>query len=253
MEFTGDYHMHSKYSDGRATVSEMVNSARLKGLRSVAITDHGPHNVGTGVEKASTFLDIKKELRELSDEYSDINIFCGCEADITGLNGEIDVPQEISKHLDVFIVGLHPFARPNHLADLWALNGRNQAARISQGARRKVTNSNTKTLVLAMENNSINIISHPGLGMPIDVAEVASACVRNNVYYEINCGHSFPPLEDVLEAKRQGVEFIVDSDAHFVESVGRLDYGSRILEQAQIAPEQVINTALGGKALPWEK
>ncbi len=253
MEFSGDYHMHSKYSDGRATVSEMVNSARLKGLRSVAITDHGPNNVGTGVEKAATFLDIKKELARLNDEYSDINIFCGCEADITGLNGEIDVPREIYQELDVLIVGLHPFARPNRLADLWALNGRNQAARISRGARRKVSNSNTKTLILAMEKNPVNIISHPGLGMPIDVAEVAGACARNNVYYEINCGHSFPPLEDVLEAKRQGVEFIVDSDAHFVESVGRLDYGSRLLQQAQIPPEQVINTAAGGKGLPWEK
>lgn len=249
MNFSGDYHMHTTYSDGRANLKQMVDSARSKGLKAIAITDHGPRNTGTGVKNLETFLLIKKELDDLNDEYSDINLLCGCEANIVGLNGEIDVPPEIYQELDLLIVGLHPLARPEQLKDVWAINGRNQAARISRSARRKAISTNTKTLVAAMEKNPVDIISHPGLGMPIEVGEVARACVQHNVLYEINCGHHFPTLEDVLEAHRQGVDFIVDSDAHFTESVGKLEYGAGILEQAHIPATRVVNARVEGKGL----
>jgi len=253
VEFRGDFHMHSTYSDGRADITEMVEAARVKGLEAIAITDHGPNNVGSGVRRSQIFLKIKEELDILNDEYSDIKLFSGCEADIVGLNGEIDVPPVIYHELDLLIVGLHPLARPDDLRDLWALNGRNQAARVSKGARQKVINTNTKTLIAAMEKNPVDIISHPGLGMPINVGEVARACVKHEVFYEINCGHSFPALEDVLEAHAQGVDFIVDSDAHFTRSVGRLEYGSNLLERALVPEERVVNVCSEGKQLPWEK
>ncbi|HEX3015436.1 MAG TPA: PHP domain-containing protein [Desulfobacteria bacterium] len=252
MKFTGDYHMHSTYSDGRASLAEMVDSARRKGLKAAAITDHGPRNIRTGVRNAAQFLKIKAELQELNKEYPDIKLWAGCEADIVGLDGEIDVPPEICQALDLVIVGLHPFARPNKPADIWPLNGRNQAARISQSQRRKVINTNTKTLIAAMDKHPVDIISHPGLGMPIETREVARACVRNDVMFEINCGHHFPSLDAVLAAAQEGVQFIVDSDAHFIESVGKLTYGSGVLEQAGIPPERVANAWQEGKEVLWE-
>ena len=244
--------MHSKYSDGRATLKEMVNSARAKGLQAVAITDHGPRNVGTGVKNSETFLEIKKEIDGLAAEYLDIKLLCGCEADITGLNGEIDLPPAIYQSLDLLIVGLHPFARPDSIRDVWRFNLRNQVARISKGQKLKVRNNNTKTLVMAMEQHPIDIISHPGLGMPIDPGEVARACVKHSVLYEINCGHHFPEIGDVLEAAHQGVNFIVNSDAHFVESVGKLDYGKKVLAEAGLPLERVVNTWVEGQEEGWQ-
>ncbi|MDA8442388.1 MAG: PHP domain-containing protein [Peptococcaceae bacterium] len=253
MKFSGDYHMHSKYSDGRATVREMVQAGRREGLQAMAITDHGPHNVGFGIKNSAAFLDLKQELARMNDEYLDINLLVGCEADIVGMDGEIDVPEDIYRQLDLLIVGLHPLARPNNLVDLWPLNIRNQLARYSHSQRQKVIAGNTKTLIAAMEKHPVNIISHPGLGMPIEVAEVARACVRNNVFFEINTGHHFPSLEDVRTAYREGVDFIVDSDAHFVASVGQLDYGARVLERAGVPVERIANACGEGKTLPWEK
>lgn len=253
MKFSGDYHMHSTYSDGRFSVREMVNAGRQKGLKVMAITDHGPHNVGFGVKNAATFLEVKKELNRLGNEYEDIRLLCGCEADITGLDGEIDVPPDIYRQLDVLIVGLHPLARPEKLTDIWSLNVRNQCWRVSKGTRRKVTNSNTKTLLAAMDKQPIDIISHPGLGMPIDVPEVARACARHGTFYEINTGHSFPPVEDVRLALQEGPDFIVDSDAHFTASVGMLEYGSSVLEQAGVPLDRIANAWIEGKPALWEK
>ena len=62
MRFTGDYHTHSTYSDGRNTIVEMVDAARKKELGEIAITDHGPRNIGVGVKGPGTFLVIKDEI-----------------------------------------------------------------------------------------------------------------------------------------------------------------------------------------------
>jgi putative hydrolase len=253
LEFIGDFHMHSTYSDGRYSLEEMVVAGRKQGLKSMAITDHGPNNIRTGVKNPQTFLEIKEKLSEINQKYPDMQLLCGCEADIIGLNGEIDVPPEICEQLDILVVGLHPFARPGKISDAWSLNLRNQAARVSKGQREKVKNSNTKTLLAAMENQPIDTISHPGLGMPISVPEVARGCAKHQVLYEVNCGHTFPNLEDILAAAKEGVDFIVDSDAHFTDSVGKLDYGSNLLEQAGVPIERIANAHLEGKNYMWEK
>jgi histidinol phosphatase-like PHP family hydrolase len=39
---TSDYHMHSVYSDGDASIDAMARSASDKGLTQVTITDHMP-------------------------------------------------------------------------------------------------------------------------------------------------------------------------------------------------------------------
>ncbi len=253
MEFIGDFHMHSTYSDGRYSIEDMVEAGRKCGFLSMAITDHGPHNVGFGVKKAETFLEIKEKLALLNQNCADIQLLCGCEANIIGLEGEIDVPAAIYEQLDVLIVGLHPLARPEKLSQVWDLNLRNQAARFSRGQKNKVINTNTKTLLAAMDAHPISIISHPGLGMPIDVPEVARGCAKHNVLYEINCGHRFPSLDDILAAGKEGVNFIVDSDAHFTDSVGKLEYGSNLLQQAEVPLERIVNARLEGKDSPWEK
>ena len=42
MRLWGDYHTHTSYSHGRGTVGDMVLAAKDRGLKEVAITDHGP-------------------------------------------------------------------------------------------------------------------------------------------------------------------------------------------------------------------
>jgi putative hydrolase len=59
--------------------------------------------------------------------------------------------------------------------------------------------------------------------------------------WEINAGHKYPNYQQVLEAARCGVDFIVNSDAHFPESVGYLDYGAWVVEKCQIPLERVKN------------
>ncbi|MEW6663015.1 MAG: PHP domain-containing protein [Bacillota bacterium] len=239
MRFTGDYHMHTRYSDGRATMREMVEAARAKGLEEVAITDHGPHTIRIGVRQANTYLAIKSEAKLLNKELDNIKILVGAEASVTGVNGEIDVPPDIYQRLDRLLVGLHPYVWP-HLSGIGMLVG-NPLRRLSKGLYQKAMNTNTKALVEVMNQHPVDVITHPGLDMPVDIGEVARACAKTDTFFEFNTGHFYQTPEEIRVAAKEGVKFILNSDAHFPETVGQLEQGLAVLEQAGVPVEQIVN------------
>lgn len=237
MKFYGDYHTHTVYSDGRGTIPEMLAAAQVRGLKEIGITDHGPANIGTGVKNEEVFLRIKKEIEELRPALPELRIFVGAEADPLNPAGDLDISREVIDQLDYLLVGLHPYVQTKEAG--WLIN--NFAKRAFSGLKKRVLADNTKALVEAVHKYKVKAITHPGMGMPIDIAETARACVKRGTYWEINTGHRFPPLADVRQAARCGVEFIVNSDAHFPRTVGRLEYGAEVLQQAGIGSERVVN------------
>lgn len=240
MEFYGDYHLHSSYSDGRCSVEEMVMAASLAGLEEMGLADHGPRHIFTGLKAERTLLEIKKEIEQLRPQYPDLQINLGVEANLISLDGQLDVGKEIITELDFLIAGLHPYILPDRVVDIpWIL--RNQAVKILPMVKNRVRNENTKAFVETIYRYDVDIISHPGLKMPIEIAEVARACLKRDTFWEINTGHKFPGPQEVSTVARQGVNFVVNSDAHFAESVGALDYGSWVLEKAGVPHKQIKN------------
>ncbi|PKM90369.1 MAG: histidinol-phosphatase [Firmicutes bacterium HGW-Firmicutes-12] len=240
VKFFGDYHMHTTYSDGRGTVEEMVVAAAQSGLAEMGIADHGPANIGTGVKNEKVFIQIKEELRALQSNNPGIRTYIGVESNILNTKGDLDVSREIIEQLDYLLVGLHPYIRPRRINEAgWIIN--NQAVWLFPPLKSKVINNNTKALTEAIYKYDVRAITHPGLKMPIDIPEVAKACLKCDTAWEINAGHRFPDYHEVIEAARCGVDFIVNSDAHFPKTVGRLDYGGSVLEKAGIPSERVKN------------
>lgn len=241
MKFTGDFHTHSIYSDGRNTIREMVDAACQKGLKKIAVTDHGPSNIGTGVRSADTYLMIKDEIKKLQANYSEIEIMWGAEANIISRAGDIDIPENLIKELDLLLVGLHPYVWPKGVGDGVSFLLTNQFAKIIKPWRETVRNLNTKVLVEALYNYPVDVVTHPGLGMPVDVEVVARACAKRETAFEINTGHNFQTVPEIKAAAKTGVNFIVNSDAHFSRSVGVLEPGLALLSHANVPPEQIIN------------
>lgn len=241
MEFFADWHTHSKYSDGRGTIEENVMAAQAKGLKQIGITDHGPANIGVGVKQSETYLKIKNEIAGLNTQYADIQVQAGAEADIIDLDGTIDISDKVIKELDILIVGLHPHVIPKKVEGIWSVVGINKAAAISSGAKKKAVVHNTKALKEAVFRYDVDFISHPGLGMPVDFDEIASFCALRDTAIEINTGHHYDKSELVRTVMNKGVNFVVNSDAHFPDTVGNLDEGARLLEKFNVPPEQVLN------------
>ena len=243
MQFKADMHMHTQYSDGRGTMKEMMSAGLNKGLDKIAITEHGPNNIGVGIKSAEQLLDIKKEALELSAGQN-IQVLVGVEADVIGTNGEIDVPQSIYQQLDLLLVGLHPHVIPVDVEDGLSFILPNKFFRFSSGVRKRVIRNNTNAIIEVLNKHKVDILTHPGLNMPIDYEAVAKVCAEKGTLYEINTGHNdqhFQTISIINTVASSNVNFIINSDAHYPETVGELKTGWALLKMAGVSPERVVN------------
>jgi len=62
MAFFGDYHTHTKFSHGKGSVEDNVRAAVAKGLKEVAITDHGFKHMTYNVRRIDWPL-VEKEVK----------------------------------------------------------------------------------------------------------------------------------------------------------------------------------------------
>lgn len=248
MKFFGDYHTHSRYSDGRQSLDEIALAADKRGLKEVAVTDHGPDAAVIGIKNEQNYLDIKSRVQSINDSGQyEVEIFVGAEANIRDLEGSLDISYNVIKELDFLIAGLHPYTLPTSIDDGIKIWLQNSLRHLGKGQKAKAINANTKASCETLYHNpEIEILAHPGLFFEVEMMEVARACINNDVLFEINCGHEHPALSDIIKADRIGVDFIIDSDAHFPESVGELSYGEYIIKRLGIDPARVVNCWDGG-------
>lgn len=86
---TQDHHVHTTFSDdGRSTVTENINAARARGLRTICLADH--------VRRDSAWTPHFTSLvRAVADDNDDIEILFGVEAKILDRSGRLDLPDDL--------------------------------------------------------------------------------------------------------------------------------------------------------------
>ena len=199
MDFLGDYHTHTPYSHGKSTVRENISAAEKKGLRELAITDHGFSHALYAVKRDR----LPKMRAEIDAVESSVKTYLGIEANLMGYNGEIDITDEDLAELDILIVGYHRFVSKAFL-DFSLPNLFSVYTHIGRGQTIK---RNTDALIKAVEKYPIDIISHPGADFPIDIVEVARACAATGTFLELNRKRMLSD-EDVLRVLDTSVTLI---------------------------------------------
>ncbi len=240
MRIFADYHTHTVYSHGKGTIEENVVVAIKKGLEAIGITDHGPANIGIGMD-LKDFDKMKKEIDFLRRKYDNIEIKLGVEANVIGVDGQLDVPLKILKSLDIVLVGLHPFVKPASFRDGIDLFFKNQLAKHLELFNKSSRTTNTRALVNAIKRNPIDVITHPGLKLSIDTRELAKAAAEYNVALEINSGHRHLTEDYIRIALEEGANFLISSDAHSPEDVGDVEWGKKLVEKMGIPVCRIIN------------
>lgn len=109
MRLKADLHIHSTYSDGRASPVEIIYTAIEKGLDVIAITDHNTFRGGVAGYKASKNIPDSPIViigNEVRTQLGDILVYCLDEVDIP-----YSVPEIIDRgHEDgCLVVPAHPF------------------------------------------------------------------------------------------------------------------------------------------------
>ncbi|MDD6880048.1 MAG: PHP domain-containing protein, partial [Firmicutes bacterium] len=74
-----DHHTHTVFSHGKGTIEDNVKVASAKGLKSVAITDHGPGHLTYGIKRGK-LIGMRQEIERLKPLYPDMEILLGVEA-----------------------------------------------------------------------------------------------------------------------------------------------------------------------------
>ncbi|MFF4563856.1 DNA polymerase/3'-5' exonuclease PolX [Streptomyces sp. NPDC001435] len=228
-DIRGDLHTHTDLTDGLAPLEEMVAAAAERGYAYYAITDHGP-NLYMQRMTDERMLAQRERVREL-DGYGTRGrrggmwLLHGVELNIDP-DGAVDWPEEFLVGFDLCVASVH--------------------SHFNQGRE-----AMTRRIVRACENPYVNIIGHPTTrivgkrpGVDADLDEIFAACARTGTALEINAHPHRLDLrdEDILRARRYGVKFAVDSDAHAALHLANMRYGVGTAQRGWLTKDDVINT-----------
>ncbi len=231
----GDFHVHTTVSgDGRSPLEDMVEGARARGYRVLAITDHAEGTL-SGVGR-DALLEQRARIAALQAELTDLTLLHGAELNI-GSDGQLDYDPEFRALFDFCLASVH---------DHFDLSREQQ----------------TKRIVTAMRDPSVKMIGHLSArmiggrpGIDLDVDAILAAAEETGCALEVNGG--LPRLDvsvDVMRrARDRKVKFVLTSDAHHQTELERVRYAALNAERAMIGPDRIINTWSKERLLQWAR
>ena len=229
-DIRGDLHVHTDWSDGKATLEEMVAAAQARGWQYIAITDHAKFAEVIG---GLTPDDLRRQIdaiARLNETLDGFRVLTGIEANVQP-DGSLDMPDELLVKLDVVIASVHAHFRQSR-ADM------------------------TARLIGACENQRVDILGHPttrkvGERPPIDADwdAVFEAAAKHDTAMEINANPIRLDLNADLarHAIDASVKLAIGTDAHVPEHFDFMRLGVLTARRGWATTKDVLN------ALPASK
>lgn len=235
--FRGDHQMHTTYSDGRASLSEMVEAAAGHGHTHVAVTDH------------SKGLRIARGMGEEGFDRQD--------REIAEVNAELESLGEPIRALRAIEVNLSPEGVPD-MDPAW-LAGRE----IILGAfhsKLREPEDQTERYLAALSGGSIDVLAHPRgrkfnhrLGLSADWPRVLAGAAERGVAVEIDAFADRQDLDVELagQARDAGAWISVGTDAHRPDELRFVDIGVATVILAGVPRERVLNFLSREELAAW--
>ncbi|MDX6534936.1 MAG: polymerase [Gaiellales bacterium] len=224
-QIRGDLHSHTDWSDGKATLEVMVQSAIERGYGFLNVTDHSPAvGFGMGLDAGRLRRQIER-VRELDAQLDGFHLLAGAEVDILK-DGSLDYSDELMAELDVVVASLHA----SHRLD---------------------ETDQTKRLLAAMENPHVDIIGHPTgrlLGRrepyPLNIEEVVAKAAETGTVLEVSGQPHRLDLRDtsVRLAVEAGVKLAINTDAHSVSALDYMRFGVMNARRGWATADDIVNT-----------
>ena len=219
----GDLHTHTDLTDGVATLEQMLAAATAKRYAYYAVTDHAP-NLAMQRMTDEKMLAQRTKLRALQDRYPRMTLLHGTELNIDP-DGAVDWPASFLEGFDLTVASIH-----SHFTQ----------------SREEMT----RRMIRAMENPHVNVIGHPttrkiGRRDPVDLDldAVFEAAARTGTALEIDAYPDRLDLRDehVRRARRYGVRFSIDTDAHAVGHLDAMRFGIGVAQRGWLTKDDVID------------
>jgi DNA polymerase (family X) len=221
----GDLHVHTTWSDGKASVLEMGRAARELGYDYIAICDHTRNvRVVPGLD-ADDLRRQGEEIAAANVKLAPFRILRGSECDILA-DGTLDLPDDVLAELD------------------WV------QASIHAGQRQSKELLTMRTLE-AVRHPAVRSISHPQGRIinhrppnAVDLEAVFAACAESRTAVETN---GLPDRIDlsaelVRDAIRAGVDVTCSPDAHSVRGLANMRLAVATARRGWATAEDILNT-----------
>ena len=224
-DVAGDLHVHTTWSDGRASVLEMAEAARALGYAYLAICDHTRSvRVVPGLDAD----DVRRQGEEIAaanERLAPFRVLRGIECDILA-DGSLDLPDDVLAELDWVQASVH-------------------------AGQRQSRDQLTKRTLAAAEHPAVRSISHPQGRIlnhrppnAVDLEAVYAACLETGTALETN---GLPDRIDlsaelVREAIAAGVRITCSTDAHSVRGLANMRLAVATARRGWATPADVLNT-----------
>ncbi len=223
-DIKGDFHVHSKYSDGIASIADIAGKARSMGYKFVAVCDHSRSARYAGGMEPRELLKQIEEIRKVNAGLGGkgFKVLAGVEVDIKA-DGTLDFSDDLLDKLDVVVASIH------------------------SGFKQRVT----ERMVAAMKNPRVHIIGHPTgrlisrrEGYEVDLDRVMEAARDTGTALEINAYYDRIDLSDLncRKAKELGVTLSIGTDSHRLEQLEFMTFGLGAARRGWLEKKDLLNT-----------
>ena len=214
----GDLHVHTDFSDGKASLEAMVAAAAERGHRYLAICDHARRLRDGRLERQA------EAIAELNERVSGVRVLRGVEVDIRA-DGSLDLDEEALASLDWVVASVHSgFADPGDAV--------------------------TRRILAAMESTHVDCIGHlTGRKLnrrepcDLDLEAIFARAVETGTFLEVNGQPERLDLRDAHArlAAEAGVRIVLSSDAHSTQALGYLELAVSQARRGWLTAAQVVN------------
>ncbi|MGH2931290.1 MAG: DNA polymerase/3'-5' exonuclease PolX, partial [Gaiellaceae bacterium] len=224
-DIRGDLHVHSDWSDGKATIVEMAEAARDRGYEYLAICDHTRNvRVVPGLD-ADDLRHQAEEIAAANEQVAPFRILRGTECDILP-DGSLDLPDDVLAELDWVQASVHAGQR---------------------ASRREIT----KRTIEAMRHPAVRSLSHPTGRIinhrpenALDLEQAFEVALETGVALEVN---GLPPRLDLRDehikaAIEAGVPILASTDAHSVRGLSNMQLAVATARRGWAQTANVVNT-----------
>ncbi len=224
-DIRGVLHCHSRYSDGTASIPELVEAARKRGWSYIGISDHSEFAFYAGGLNRDAILAQHEEIDGINAALTDFRVLKGIEADILP-DGRIDYDESILDRFDYVIGSIH--------------------SRFAMGGAQM-----TERVLTALDNPHLSILGHPTGRLlltrepyAIDLDAVIEKAGERGVAIELNADPHRLDLDWRFcpAAKRSGAKIEIGPDAHSTQALDNVHFGIGIARKGWLEAGDVLNT-----------
>jgi len=225
-DIQGDLHMHTTETDGKATLEQMVEAAKQRGLKYIAITDHSQRvSMARGLDP-DRLLAQWEQIDQLNKQLGKkLLVLKGIECDILEKGG-MDLPDDVLKQADWVLASIHY-------------------------GQRQPREQITERILEAVHHPYVSAIAHPTGRLinrrepyQVDMEAVFEATKQQGKMLELNANPARLDLNDVhcAGAKERGIPVVIATDAHSTRGLDVMRYGVMQARRGGLTKNDVANT-----------